>query len=133
MKSRRQQFAMAFIGFVLLCSPNLQVRAIPPPPFADSDLTGMWSSNDGGIYYIRQIGTTVWGAGFYSDPFSPIPTLANAFHRGLTPTQVFRGTIAGSLITGDWVEIPRQATVNLRQGTVGILIVAGPALSVQTQ
>jgi hypothetical protein len=105
----------------------------PPPPF---DLTGIWSADDGGIYYLRQIGNDLWWAGFDPDPFSTATRESGSFQRGLTYAQVFRGTISGDLITGEWAEVPRQSSSNLHQGTVGLLLdsVGGVvSLSAQTQ
>ena len=93
--------------------------------FAGTDLTGLWTDDDGAIYYLRQIGNTVWWAGFDPDPFSSIPASSNAFHRGINSTQVFQGVLSGNTLTGDWSEVPRQAAFNLRQGTLKLQLVTG--------
>ena len=98
------------------------------------DLTGIWNSNEGTLYYLRQVGNTLWWAGFNPDPFSPVPVLANSLHRGIFSAQVFRGTISGQTVTGDWAEVPRQATTTLRDGSIQLLIGAGGGLlHVQSQ
>jgi hypothetical protein len=73
------------------------------------------------MYYLRQIGNDVWWAGFDPDPFSAL-TQSGSFQRGLTHAQVFRGTISGDLITGEWAEVPRQSSSNFGQGTVTLLL-----------
>ncbi len=101
-----------------------------------ADLTGLWASDDGAIYYVRQIGNTVWWAGFDPDPFSPVRSKSNSFHRGLTSTQVFQGTLSGNTVRGEWTEVPRQSAFNLNQGTLTIAVnldPAGNALSMQLQ
>ncbi|MDD1753724.1 MAG: hypothetical protein LUQ38_11625 [Methanotrichaceae archaeon] len=54
------------------------------------DLSGVWNGDDGGKYYIRQIGDTLWWLG--SNP----PNWAN----------VAKGTIGGDTITLDWADVP---------------------------
>src|SRR5262249_25790262 len=94
---------------------------------AATDLTGLWVADDGGMYYLRQLGNTVWWAGFDPDPVTPVASKANAFHSGLASALVFQGTLAGDTITGDWAETPRQAA-SLRNGTVSLRLLpsSGP-------
>ena len=55
------------------------------------NLTGLWNADDGGLYYIRQVGDQVWWAGF---------TSTNStqgyldFFKGLHFVNVFRGTLS---------------------------------------
>jgi hypothetical protein len=72
-----------------------------------SDLTGTWRADDEAIYYLRQVGNTLWWAGMSPDPHLG----ANAFHRGLRFTNVFQGRISGDLVSGDWADVPRGAGV----------------------
>ncbi|MGB9902537.1 FecR domain-containing protein [Methanothrix sp.] len=58
------------------------------------DLTGVWTCDDGGKYYIRQIGSTIWWYG-ESDPGSPI--WSNVMH----------GTINGDTIDAEWADLPK--------------------------
>ena len=74
------------------------------------DLTGLWAADNGTTFYVRQIGSTVWWAGFDPDPFSPVAAKSMSF-RGLNTTQVFQGVLSGSTVTGDWTEVPRQDDV----------------------
>lgn len=57
-------------------------------------LTGVWNCNDGGVYFIRQIGNQVWWYGQSSDG-------------GTTWSNVFQGTITGNQITGSWADVPK--------------------------
>ncbi len=77
------------------------------------DLTGTWSCNDGGIYYVRQNGVNIWWAGLSGD-------------RGLTFTNIFRGTIqvGSATIAGDWADVPRGTI--LGNGTLALSIVTTP-------
>jgi hypothetical protein len=98
---------------------------------ARSNLTGAWGSEDGGTYYVRQIGNTIWMLGLtrnrdpimpeapYCEPpgasadycnawnSEPIPQIPN-------PTSVFLGTITehtdgSAVITGQAVTLPKGA------------------------
>jgi hypothetical protein len=66
-------------GSLLFCDPK--------------DLTGKWKSNDGGSYYIRQIGDTVWWAGAG-------PNFVNVFH----------GYLSGGGFYGHWQDVPLGKT-----------------------
>jgi len=55
-----------------------------PRPFAQ--LTGVWSGDDAGTYYVRQIGNTVWWLGVSVD-------------EGRTFANVFRGTLQNGQIS----------------------------------
>jgi hypothetical protein len=57
------------------------------------DLTGVWNCDDGGKYYVRQLGTTVWWFGEQS-PSNP------------TWTNVMQGTVSGNIIYADWSDVP---------------------------
>ena len=119
------------LGVALLMIAVSRIAADPPQA---QDLTGIWNSNEGTTYYLRQVGNTLWWAGFNGDPNSPIPVLANQFHRGIISAQVLRGTISGLTVIGDWAEIPRQATATLRDGSIQLQIRgSGTRLHVQSQ
>jgi len=63
-------------------------------------LTGTWMANDGGMYFLRQIGDTLWWLGLS----------AGLLHPGLQFCNVFRASVTGSAVTGDWSDVPRGAT-----------------------
>jgi hypothetical protein len=74
------------------------------------DLNGTWRGiPDGGTYYIRRVGRNVWWVGLSGKP--------NTSTIGETFSNVFRGTIAGSTITGNWADV-RRDDPPLRSGTV---------------
>jgi len=57
-------------------------------------LTGVWSCDDGGTYYIRQLGDTIWWLG---EPSTNPDLWSN----------VARGTISGNTITLEYSDIPK--------------------------
>ena len=59
------------------------------------DLTGVWNCDDGGIYYVRQLGAIVWWFG-ENDP---------------NWSNVMRGTIGGSMINADWTDVPKGSVM----------------------
>src|SRR5690242_1767653 len=63
------------------------------------NLTGIWTADDGGIYYIRQIGSQVWWAGLGNNG------------GGQNFTNVFRGTMTSANglteVVGTWADVPR--------------------------
>ncbi len=79
------------------------------------NLTGAWSADDGGIYFIRQLpdGSVTW-AGLHDA----------GFHRGMEFTNIFQGQIAsdGQTLSGEWVDVPRGVTVNDGTLTLEILL-----------
>lgn len=62
-------------------------------PNPNMDLTGVWSCDDSGTYYIRQIGSIVWWDG---EQDTANPSWAN----------VARGTINGNTVTLDYADVP---------------------------
>ncbi len=73
-------------------------------------LTGVWSSDDPGTYYVRQIGNTVWWLGLSVD-------------EGRTFANVFRGTLQNDQVSRDWADIPLGQTSNT--GTLAVVGSAG--------
>jgi hypothetical protein len=84
------------------------------------DLSGTYTGDDGGIYYVQQSGNVLWWAGMSLDT-NPTPDLQ--WHRGLTYTNVFRGTINSdnNTITGEWADVSRG--VLLPSGTLTLSII----------
>ena len=58
------------------------------------NLTGRWRGNDGGIYYIRQIGNELWWYGQSRDS-------------GNTWSNVFHAKINRRIIRGNWADVPK--------------------------
>ena len=82
------------------------------------NLTGTYMADDGGVYYVQQSGNTVWWAGMSLD--SELPPDAQ-WHRGLTFTNVFRGTINNDgTVVGDWCDVTRGS--DLKNGTLTVKI-----------
>ena len=90
---------------------NQQVLALCS---ASRDFNGIWSSDDGGTYYIRQIGNDIWWVGMSGD-------------NGKTWTNVFKGVRNGNTVTGQWADVPRGS---ISSGGVLNLSVQGTKQSV---
>jgi hypothetical protein len=71
-------------------------------------LSGTWTANDGGSYYVRRLGNVVWWVGESADD-------------GVAWTNAFRGTTDGKTITGEWVDVI-QATGHFGVGTLTLKI-----------
>lgn len=82
------------IGVVLLSALDLN---------AQHDLTGYWSANDGGHYYIRQVGNQVYWLGEHPDGH-----WANVF-KGRLNNNTPEAIRAGRTVTlaGDFIDIPK--------------------------
>jgi hypothetical protein len=80
------------------------------PPF---DLTGGWSGDDGGWYFIRQFGRSVTWTGLHN----------SGFHWGIEFANVFQGQISAddTTLSGEWADVPRGGTNNA--GTISLRIV----------
>ena len=76
---------------------------VPPGPAAAPDgssLTGTWMANDGGMYFLRQIGDALWWLGLSG----------GVLHPGLQFCNVFDALVTGSTVSGEWSDVPRGAT-----------------------
>ncbi len=71
---------------------------IPGSTPALMDLTGVWNCDDGGIYYVRQLGTTVW---WYGELDPNAPNWSN----------VMRGSMSGNKITAEWTDVPKGSVM----------------------
>jgi len=81
---------------------------------ASLDLTGVWNCDDGGIYYLRQLGTTVW---WYGEQSPSNPTWSN----------VMRGSISGSIINAEWSDVPMGSVMS--SGNLVLQIVSNNQLA----
>ena len=77
----------------MIISASIIFIAMLAPP-AWGDLTGRWSCNDGGTYYLRQTGSQVH---WYGEAADSQPAWSN----------VFSGRIHGTRINGNWVDVPK--------------------------
>lgn len=60
---------------------------------AASDLTGVWNADDGGTYYLRQVGNSLWWFGRSGDG-------------GASWSNVFHGVVQGNRADGAWADVP---------------------------
>ena len=58
------------------------------------DLTGTWMGNDGGVYYVRQVGNKIVWFG----------------EKGRLWSNVYVGTLEGENIQGNWADVPKGCT-----------------------
>ena len=77
------------------------------------DLTGAWAGDDGGVYYLRQVGSTVWWNGMSDRAGSP-----SDLGRGWN--NVARGEITALKIEVEWADVPRGGI--LGNGTLSLTI-----------
>ena len=86
------------------------------PPFKlPFDLTGIWQANDGGTYYLIQIGNELWWNGMSGG--NDGRSFNNVFHGELK----WIGGKEGIVISGEWLDVPRgrggaSGTLDLRVG-----------------
>ena len=76
---------------VSIAAPGSPPGGMPEPM---PDLTGVWDCDDGGKYYLRQLGSSLWWYGEL-DPLSP------------SWSNVMYGTISGNTINGNWADVPK--------------------------
>lgn len=71
------------------------------------DLTGYWTADDGGSYYLQMSGQVVWWLGLDND---------GSLQMGTSFTNIFRGIVPpGSFpdrLEGEWADVPRGQTMN---------------------
>lgn len=90
------------------CPPPTDPDASPDP----ASLTGRWSADDGGRYYLHQVGDCLWWAGL-SDEGS-----------GSDFTNVAVGRVAGDRIELEWADVPRGRV--LGGGTLSLRVEGSP-------
>jgi hypothetical protein len=71
-------------------------------------LTSVWNCNDGGVYFIRQVGNQIWWYGQSADG-------------GEAWSNVFQGTIRGNEIIGSWADVPKGAIRGYGEMTLRII------------
>jgi hypothetical protein len=100
---------LATVVTILACPLWAHSQCVAP-----KDMNGVWKSNDGGTYYVRQIGNDIWWVGMSGDG-------------GKTWTNVYKGTRNGPTVTGTWADVPRGRVrsggiLNLHvDGSTGVL------------
>ena len=73
-------------------------------PTGSGDLTGAWSGDDGGVYYIRQVGDCVW---WFATTIEDL-TSGLTGQRGLS--NVASGRIQGTHVEVEYVDLPAGET-----------------------
>jgi len=117
---------VASVSFVVQSSTSVPEPANPPtnPPQTPTtptqgegnkniDLTGIWSCDDGGTYYIRQIGNAVWWDG---EDTAADPRWANVAY----------GTISGNTVTLEYADVPEGTATGY--GTLVLDIISNDEL-----
>lgn len=79
----------------------------PPPPHQPMNLNGAWNCNDGGRYYIRQLGNRVW---WYGEQSPTGPAWSN----------VATGTLNGNNLNLEWSDVPKGRI--LQSGTLHLRV-----------
>ena len=93
------------------------------------NLTGTYTADDGGIYYMQQSGNTLWWAGMSLDQ-NLTPDVQ--WHRGLNFTNVFSGTInPDGTVTGQSSDVTRGLTLN--SGSMTLVIGSSNGMSQLTK
>jgi subtilisin len=82
--------------------PLLYMTKWEQPVCPQGPLTGHWKANDGGRYYIRQCGNTVWWAGMSDDGSGSVFTNVYKGYIRLSPQG-----LVGKNIIGQWCDVPR--------------------------
>jgi hypothetical protein len=95
----------------------LDVGCAREDPEDVGDLTGAWSGNDNGVYYIRQVGDCVWWFGTSLSEIEPGQTEQAGF------ANVAAGRVDGDEINLEWADIPAGDV--LGGGGLRILITEG--------
>ncbi|VVB65327.1 Uncharacterised protein [uncultured archaeon] len=70
--------------------------------FAKEDLTGIWGCNDGGTYFIRQVGNIIW---WYGES-TPSQSVSQSLNTNPAWANVAYGTITGDNIVLFWADVP---------------------------
>ena len=98
---------------LLLAVVALGMVALQPTPAAAQAIGGVWSCDDGGTYYIRQIGNTVWWSALSGDG-------------GATWSHVFHGQRSGQTISGSWADVPMGQIMG--SGTLQLRVESGSVM-----
>jgi hypothetical protein len=100
-------------GTETISNPQYIPGSSAPPTALQPDLTGVWSCDDGGTYYIRQSGDSVW---WFGEPSTDPVFWSN----------VANGTIKGRTVSLVWSDVPKGC--NLNKGTLILDIISKDSL-----
>jgi hypothetical protein len=88
-------------GFVAAHSgrvnPRVRTTVVATPPLANN-VSGIWRADDGGTYYVRQVGDQVWWFGESAD--------------GKSWANVYNGKRTANRIDGSWADVPKGTSSN---------------------
>ncbi len=85
--------SIALAGLALFAALPTSLHAQCAAP---KNVSGRWTANDGGTYYLHAIGNTLWWVGMSGDD-------------GRSWTNVFKGTRNGNSIAGEWADVRGRA------------------------
>ena len=96
--------------FIVICAVALLLPAV-----ALADLSGEWTCDDGGRYYLRQVGNTLY---WYGEHSVTNPAWSNVYY----------ARIQGDRVKGNWADVPKGGTnsrgvlhLQIKDGNVKIL------------
>lgn len=89
---------------------NFYISNVLALPTQNINLTGIWKANDGGTYYIRNIGDDIWWLGISSND------------AGKTFSNVLRGQILenNNTIVADWTDLPMGSNMYYGKLTLNV-------------
>lgn len=94
---------------------TLLLALITATAAAAADLTGTWKGDDGGTYYLRQVGNQLF---WYGERSTANPAWSN----------VFNGRVQGDRVRGEWADVPKGRTMS--EGRLDLSIERGGNLLV---
>jgi hypothetical protein len=106
--------------FRLIATTSIIVATVSVSSAAPPDISGVWTADDGGTYYVREFQNEVWWLGWS-------PASSNDFHKGIGFSNVFQGVVSEGTITGEWADVPRGQT--LGAGSLKIAVLSPTELS----
>ena len=104
---------LLILSFTLIAQAAAATAQFDPTASYAFDLTGRWTCNDGGTYYLRQLGNEVFWYGEYS-PINP------------GWSNVARGKILNSTLFLEWADVPKGS--NMGTGLLMLKIVSNNRL-----
>lgn len=89
---------------------NFYISNVLALPTQNINLTSIWKANDGGTYYIRNIGDDIWWLGISSND------------AGKTFSNVLRGQILenNNTIAADWTDLPMGSNMYYGKLTLNV-------------
>jgi hypothetical protein len=79
----------------------------PASPVNRNDITGTWTCDDGGTYYMRRIGRVVWWIGMSGDGGR---SFTNVFQGSWQPNTASEEPADFGTVAGDWSDVPKGSS-----------------------